>query len=177
MADKSMEMTHAEMWDDSVLIDSWNEALNEYKKYHSIHAKGGKLEDGDLQGETEPQSINAQTEAADQTEIVGDAEGANKTKGAAGSSTDVKQPIGPRGNPGRSEKLGLSFMHRVQTNPSSVPLAEAIPGHGGNRPGPATMGPQSLLGTVQDEGLKRLLMSWYYAGYYTGLYEGQQQPR
>lgn len=28
---------------------------------------------------------------------------------------------------------------------------------------------------VQDEGLKRLLMSWYYAGYYTGLYEGQQR--
>ena len=31
------------------------------------------------------------------------------------------------------------------------------------------------LSPVQDEGLKRLLMSWYYAGYYTGLYEGQQQ--
>lgn len=32
-----------------------------------------------------------------------------------------------------------------------------------------------LTKVVQDEGLKRLLMSWYYAGYYTGLYEGQQQ--
>jgi hypothetical protein len=31
--------------------------------------------------------------------------------------------------------------------------------------------------TVQDEGLKALLMSWYYAGYYTGLYEGQQQAK
>jgi hypothetical protein len=30
---------------------------------------------------------------------------------------------------------------------------------------------------VQDEGLKKLLMSWYYAGYYTGLYEGQQQAK
>lgn len=29
--------------------------------------------------------------------------------------------------------------------------------------------------TVQDENLKRLMMSWYYAGYYTGLFEGQQQ--
>jgi hypothetical protein len=28
---------------------------------------------------------------------------------------------------------------------------------------------------VQDENLKRLMMSWYFAGYYTGLYEGQQQ--
>ncbi|KZL69721.1 survival motor neuron-like protein 1 [Colletotrichum tofieldiae] len=152
MADNSMEMTHAEVWDDSALIDSWNEALDEYKKYHSIHAKGGKLEDGDLQGKPEPQTIDAQTEAVDQPEIVDDAEGANKTKGA-GSSTDV------------------------QTTPSGVPIAKAISGHGGNGPGPATMGPQSLLGTVQDEGLKRLLMSWYYAGYYTGLYEGQQQQQ
>jgi hypothetical protein len=28
---------------------------------------------------------------------------------------------------------------------------------------------------VQDEGLKNLMMSWYYAGYYTGLLEGQQK--
>jgi hypothetical protein len=27
----------------------------------------------------------------------------------------------------------------------------------------------------QDEALKNLMMSWYYAGYYTGLYEGQQR--
>ena len=30
---------------------------------------------------------------------------------------------------------------------------------------------------VQDENLKKLLMSWYYAGYYTGLFEGQQQAQ
>lgn len=30
---------------------------------------------------------------------------------------------------------------------------------------------------VQDENLKRLMMSWYFAGYYTGLYEGQQQAQ
>lgn len=34
----------------------------------------------------------------------------------------------------------------------------------------------TLMFTVRDEGLKRLLMSWYYAGYYTGLYEGQKDP-
>ncbi len=28
---------------------------------------------------------------------------------------------------------------------------------------------------VHDDRLKNLLMSWYYAGYYTGLFEGQQQ--
>jgi hypothetical protein len=65
--------THEEIWDDSALVDSWNEALEEYKvsgrlvskprqlhlftfktgletltqpqKYHSIHAKGGTVDD------------------------------------------------------------------------------------------------------------------------------------
>ncbi|KAL8903462.1 MAG: hypothetical protein Q9171_007393 [Xanthocarpia ochracea] len=36
--------------------------------------------------------------------------------------------------------------------------------------------PNALTTGVQDEGLKNLMMSWYYAGYYTGLYEGRKQP-
>ncbi|EXF83278.1 hypothetical protein CFIO01_04528 [Colletotrichum fioriniae PJ7] len=148
MAGNDVEMSHSEMWDDSALIESWNEALDEYKKYHSIHTKGGKLKDLDLQEKTEDaQTVDdAQTQAVDQREIADDAtEGADKTKGL--SSTDVKDQA------------------------DSVPMAAKA----NAPPGPATMGPQSLLGSVQDEGLKRLLMSWYYAGYYTGLYEGQQQ--
>lgn len=35
--------------------------------------------------------------------------------------------------------------------------------------------PPHLVGSVHDEGVKNLLMSWYYAGYYTGLYEGKGQ--
>lgn len=31
--------------------------------------------------------------------------------------------------------------------------------------------------TVQDENLKNIMMSWYYAGYYTGLHAGQQLPK
>jgi hypothetical protein len=54
-------MSHAEIWDDSALVDSWNEAVEEYKvgrfisrestesdhsqHYHSLHARGEKLED------------------------------------------------------------------------------------------------------------------------------------
>lgn len=52
--------THEEVWDDSALVDSWNEALQEYEvkdsnpvmgywlietqKYHSIHARGERVE-------------------------------------------------------------------------------------------------------------------------------------
>jgi hypothetical protein len=37
------------------------------------------------------------------------------------------------------------------------------------------LGTPAYTRTVQDENLKNLLMSWYYAGYHTGLYEGRQQ--
>jgi hypothetical protein len=30
---------------------------------------------------------------------------------------------------------------------------------------------------VQDENLKNIMMSWYYAGYYTGLHAGQQAQK
>ncbi len=49
---------------------------------------------------------------------------------------------------------------------------------GGERLGSAVSGKEALLihAAVEDEGLKNLMMSWYYAGYYTGLYEGRKQP-
>ncbi|KAL8778122.1 MAG: hypothetical protein Q9213_007565 [Squamulea squamosa] len=42
----------------------------------------------------------------------------------------------------------------VESNSQCVPEPSAVPG--------------------QDEGLKNLMMSWYYAGYYTGLYESRK---
>ena len=37
--------------------------------------------------------------------------------------------------------------------------------------------PAAMTNAVKDEALKNLMMSWYYAGYYTGLYEGQKSAR
>ncbi|KAI0194848.1 hypothetical protein EV127DRAFT_405146 [Xylaria flabelliformis] len=45
MASGEQELTHNEIWDDSALIDSWDQALEEYKKYHSIHRNGGNVKD------------------------------------------------------------------------------------------------------------------------------------
>ncbi|GAW25380.1 putative SMN family protein Smn1 [Rosellinia necatrix] len=45
MASGDRELTHNEIWDDSALIDSWDQALEEYKKYHSLHKNGGNVKD------------------------------------------------------------------------------------------------------------------------------------
>lgn len=134
-------------WDDSVLINSWDEALNEYKKYYSIQAQGKRLEDvlskeelrqlkeehGDLIEEVETRSTYADQDEA------GTAQAEEPTTSEPQSHT-AETAVAPQ----HDASLGASM-------------------------------PQALLGSVQDENLKNLMMSWYYAGYYTGLHAGQQQ--
>jgi len=45
--------------------------------------------------------------------------------------------------------------------------AQAVP--------PSTGALSAVLPTIQDEAMRNLMMSWYYAGYYTGIQEGQQR--
>ncbi|KAI1397790.1 hypothetical protein F4819DRAFT_470740 [Hypoxylon fuscum] len=134
-------MTHNEMWDDSALVDSWNDALEEYKRYHSIHRHGGNVEDLLKSNET-PSDAKNDTKEADE----------------ASSPSALRPDPEMRGDAANGRRE-----NGTSTSQHSLPLGR----------GP---GPEGLLGSVRDEGLKRLLMSWYYAGYYTGLYEGQKDP-
>ncbi|CEJ92511.1 hypothetical protein VHEMI08161 [[Torrubiella] hemipterigena] len=45
MSGTSIDLSQEEVWDDSALLESWNDALREYKKYHSIHKKGATKAD------------------------------------------------------------------------------------------------------------------------------------
>ncbi|KAK1754573.1 hypothetical protein QBC47DRAFT_361624 [Echria macrotheca] len=136
--DVEKEQTYEEIWDDSALVDSWNHAVDEYKKYHSIHAIGGAVEDI-LRAERENPGRNAKPE----------------TEG----------PPPER----KSDETGTGI--------DSESSQDAIKDEAEQAPGIPVMAPQMVLGSVQDEDLKRLLMSWYYAGYYTGLYEGKQKAQ
>ncbi|KAG8673548.1 hypothetical protein FPOAC2_06995 [Fusarium poae] len=142
MSKKQENLTHEEVWDDSALINSWNEALQEYKKYHSIHAKGGSVRDLEPQNETE---IETEPES-EQPQVT-------ETEGSVVTSEKVEE-----------NKITPSRNEAKEPTPSQSQGVPAFP-------------IQTVLGSVQDESLKKLLMSWYYAGYYTGLYEGQQQAQ
>ncbi|EWG52543.1 hypothetical protein FVEG_11272 [Fusarium verticillioides 7600] len=71
MSKKQEKLTQEEIWDDSALIDSWNEALQEYKKYHSIHAKGGSVRELETQNqaEAEAESGSEQPQVTETEEI------------------------------------------------------------------------------------------------------------
>ncbi|KAK7748077.1 hypothetical protein SLS53_001329 [Cytospora paraplurivora] len=156
MGQERIELTHDDIWDDSALVDSWNEALDEYKKYHSIHASGAKLEDlPEFQQDNDPKSDAALPPAAPTSGSDHDIKlDTTSVVGAADADHADKDTIDPG----------------VVDGDKIADVGQGLNG-GGAMPPP----PQALLGSMQDEGLKRLLMSWYYAGYYTGLYEGKQQ--
>ncbi|KZZ94954.1 hypothetical protein AAL_05065 [Moelleriella libera RCEF 2490] len=129
MSDEQAILSHEETWDDSALIESWNEALAEYKKYHSIYIRGGSVRD--LQQRDSPASAGAE----------------------------------------EASKHSMDSQAQSAISPDNAARRAATSS------GPEAPSPQTLLGTIRDDGMKRLLMSWYYAGYYTGLYEGQQQAQ
>ncbi|KAM3551507.1 hypothetical protein ARSEF4850_007840 [Beauveria asiatica] len=133
MAGHDINLTDDDMWDDSALVESWNGALDEYKKYHSIHVNGSTIR------ELKALSSASTAEAAPGTQDV--ATEAPKEAIHSNSHEEISNGV----------------------NPEAASAAPAI--------SPA----QALLGTVRDDNLRKLLMSWYYAGYYTGLHEGQQQ--
>ncbi|KAI5201586.1 hypothetical protein E4T39_05072 [Aureobasidium subglaciale] len=140
-----------EIWDDSALVQSWNEALEEYKKYHSMSARGERVEDvlDVVEKEEEAQATtDLKTETIDTATGLPPWETIEEDKGQA---------------------------QKVSTDSTNVTTGAQVinaPDHS-TPPGVS----QVLLDSVQDENLKALMTSWYFAGYYTGLYEGQRKAR
>ncbi|KAL2223457.1 hypothetical protein M432DRAFT_57676 [Thermoascus aurantiacus ATCC 26904] len=161
------ELTHEEIWDDSALVRSWDEAVEEYKRYHSIHAKGENVED-----------ILREAEAAEAAQE----EGLDYAEGMETGDAELEAPIDV-GDESAARVPSNEFKQTAEADESQAASSTAQPPEAADEsratgPGPAGAGvtmPHMLLGQVQDEGLKNLMMAWYYAGYYTGLYEGQQR--
>ncbi|KAL3427668.1 hypothetical protein PVAG01_01177 [Phlyctema vagabunda] len=156
--DSANGASQAEIWDDSALVNSWNDALTEYNLYHSVHARGENVED-----------ILKQKMEADSNEGNANAAGASVVE-----REHDEAEIRRRNDDQVSTASG-------NEDPESLEAQDKHPEQAPNGPSASSPShkapalPQHLIGQVHDEGLKNLLMSWYYAGYYTGLYEGQQK--
>ncbi|EGY15816.1 uncharacterized protein VDAG_06980 [Verticillium dahliae VdLs.17] len=161
------QLTHEEVWDDSALIDSWNEALDEYKaRQNRALVPSTNRSDRPPQPRASTTSNQKRGKAISQLrQICHPVAWKNPIKSVKSWPRGIRNPAG-------------ILLRPLRVTPGTAPPT-ALVSESRDTPGDATAvaSPQVLLGTVQDEGLKKLLMSWYYAGYYTGLYEGQQQQR
>ncbi|KAI4113934.1 MAG: hypothetical protein LQ345_005184 [Seirophora villosa] len=107
MGKKRKQLSHEEIWDDSALVDSWDAALQEYQLYHSIHARGERVEDVLKEVEASEQSLPTQEQQAGQTSPpivhglpdqedledgeVEDEDGRNELSAAAGAKVEPVQ--------------------------------------------------------------------------------------
>ncbi|RDW59340.1 uncharacterized protein DSM5745_11035 [Aspergillus mulundensis] len=150
-------LTQEEIWDDSALVQSWDEAVEEYKLYHSIAAKGENVEDvlreaeAAAEAEAGPSMSWAQVEKDDD---MADVDADAYEPAAAAVETHVSQAQAPD---------VAAEVKQPQDAAAGTAQTQA-----------PTM-PYPLLPQTQDEGLKNLMMAWYYAGYYTALYQEQQR--
>ncbi|RAR01845.1 survival motor neuron-like protein [Stemphylium lycopersici] len=166
-----VDMSDKHAWDDSLLINSWDEAVNEYKKYHSIHQSGRRLEDVLTEDELKElrDDYGDLMQKAETTSTATGANGVAEQDDSAMSNVETSgaaQPDQTKQEPERSEPQEHVLAQSPTAGAAPAPsAAESL----------ADGMPQAILGTVKDENMKNMMMSWYYAGYYTGLHAGQQQ--
>ncbi|KAJ1930266.1 hypothetical protein IWQ60_000447 [Tieghemiomyces parasiticus] len=161
-------------WDDSELIQAWDDALNQYRDHHGRDYKAGDESEADFTGSEEGD------------EEYYDEDGEYEEQGGAGDDSYAAEPTGEDNTQKATEstKLAASTVRSPpQVPPSTNPTPPAPPPPfipaGGAWAGPTHSSapvPPNLSSIPDDQGeLSNLLMSWYYAGYYTGYYQGRRQ--
>ncbi|KAL8767670.1 MAG: hypothetical protein Q9194_005923 [Teloschistes cf. exilis] len=156
MGKKRKQLSHEEIWDDSALLDSWEAALQEYQFYHSIHARGERVED-----------VLKQAEASE--------EDSNHIHGDLDHSLN-QLPSEPANGLPLSEDLEDGEVEDDQMEdrpPVDASITEEFMNIESWYLSQVTEKMLNWL-KVKDQDLKNVMISWYYAGYYTGLYEGQK---
>jgi hypothetical protein len=144
------------------------------KKYHSLAAKGEQVDIDDL---ARNEQIDADAEPAADEHKPSPSNGVvSQNIEQTQTTTGVEAPKQPT--------VATHSVSAAQTSPVATPNIPAVGGampqallNTGNslRCSFFSRNGQLTIFTVQDEGMKNLMMSWYYAGYYTGLLEGQQK--
>lgn len=161
---KTEQLTHDEIWDDTSLIESWDAVFAEYQYYHSLHARGEDVE-AVLDAAEEEEEKNG--EDADV-----DAEEGEEAEGGVPGYADAEAE---EAEGGRSSAKRQKRTHDVDGAGELEEGEDVAMADGGTMPAaPPLMMPEGMIGRAgHDEAMKSLMMSWYWAGYYTGVYEGE----
>lgn len=190
-------LSHEEIWDDSALIRSWDDAVREYEFYHSIHARGEDVDEVLRQAELAEQEETRQRMNADQ----GSARGQCKEKLNGDGNDGAAAQGDANGGDGESEEEGeidedteLNDVQVPTTNviltdpslttqpstttttkppllrpdqpPNPIDIAMNDPTNPQDKADPPTTDP--------NQTLENLKMAYYWAGYYSGLYDSQR---
>ncbi|RMZ78920.1 hypothetical protein DV737_g3670, partial [Chaetothyriales sp. CBS 132003] len=145
--DDNQLLSHQQIWDDSALIDSWNSALAEYEYYHSLAAQG-----------------------LDVKEVLDRAE----EREEKGLEVDLMlgRGIDDGGGGGKGGGKGEGDGGEVEEGEVEEDGHES----GVQKEGPTVAAPAGKEGAVKGGALlENVKMSYYWAGYYSGLYDARRK--
>ncbi|KAA8903153.1 hypothetical protein FN846DRAFT_908191 [Sphaerosporella brunnea] len=173
-----LDLTQAEVWDDSTLVEAWDEALTEYKKYHSIAVTG---EDKEALMKAVEEGRDIAPKEPPKEEVMTDAPATAPETDNPETATTEEQPVveedkllvenfdvqnkGITEDKAPEEPISESPAPTEQQQQTAFPFAQMHPA------GPA----EGYAIGGNDVSMRNLMMAWYWAGYYTGLREGQQK--
>ncbi|KPI36429.1 uncharacterized protein AB675_2913 [Cyphellophora attinorum] len=193
-------LSHAEIWDDSALVRSWNEAVAEYQYYHSLAAQGLDIEtvldaaeQAEAKGEEAPLALkggngpgddattaattrtpNRVAESEEEGEIADDFMAMDEQAPIDTTPTTANEVNGEQGtnqqHPTAAAKESAS---------RQLDVTEGQDGDdGGTSTAPQEVGGDTVPATgTTDHTLENLKMAYYWAGYYSGLHDAQRQPQ
>ncbi|KAF1986602.1 hypothetical protein K402DRAFT_393677 [Aulographum hederae CBS 113979] len=192
MEDIQIALDQTDDWDDSALVDNWDAALEEYKQYHSIAARGEDPEEilakfeamgastFDKEGHPASENTDLEEEQMEGQEEMSDLHGSSSVREALGDMPMDSQAQAGAQTHGNGQSASVRGLQPGNLNQSAVHSQDqetpASPqqAHFGPSPRQNAPMPDMLLANIHDQGLRNIMASWYYVGYYTGLYAGQQ---
>lgn len=157
-------LSHEEIWDDSALLRSWNDALAEYEFYHSIHAKGEDVEEVLRRAEMDvDETAEANGDVDVETQIRNGIENDNNDDEDEGEIVEEIAEQDDVGIAGSEGPLG--------------PVPETIVNPEVSADDIKATTSTSTTTVTPDQLLEKIKMSYYWAGYYSGLYDAQRQSQ
>jgi hypothetical protein len=157
-----IDFNDPDAWDDNELVDSWNQAFAEFQKFHSIHVSGKTLAETLTKEEIadlEKRGISLKRQPAN-----GEVHSLQ--------DDDVEDLQEPEEELMEEEYVELDAEVNGQDHNRSGANGDDFAFQTSEIP-PQAQIPPLLLNSVPDESLKNLMMSWYWAGYYTGFHQGK----
>ncbi|PWN27733.1 hypothetical protein BDZ90DRAFT_170598 [Jaminaea rosea] len=185
-------LQHDEVWDDSALVSAWDAAQAEYLIFHSRRAEARKHEE--QEGQSSKKSAlwyEAPTPGSKEAmEAAKISQGNREAKAllAWQKKQEEAQRRGQQLNGNASQTQATPLQTTAGATSSTITTGVMPDGAAPKRYIPPSIGLEGNAAWQQQQGAASLLpgmdeqtqsmcMSWYYAGYYTGLWTGQSQAR
>ncbi|KAK8166017.1 hypothetical protein BC567DRAFT_265596 [Phyllosticta citribraziliensis] len=160
----NVDLNDRRAWDDRALIDGWDAAQEEYNLYHSVQLHGENILHY-LDREQLESLKDAFQDSGEDAYI-----GAIEAELAARPAEPVKEEeanVPEDAQAGDEEMKEANEADKDDTAAQDQLLQEtAASAH--YAPNPTAPGP---IMKMEDELLRNMMLSWYYAGYYQGKYE------